>query len=366
MFENYYNILGVSDKASSREIKRAYRELAKKYHPDKHKGNLNYEEKFKRISMAYDTLSDPEKKITYDLKRDYYKFQPQEEYSEEVKDTGWVKRESTVYESKKREYTPNAWMYGKIVIFLIIMAAILIPYGLFHYTSVYNYNKGVEYEAEGDFQRAYSFYIKAIGLWGSRNFEAAYGAGKVLMENGAASQSIQYFREAFEYTNSDSVESLLNFKIGQAMAEASDYNDALDQLETIDPASIMKDSALLLSAEIRTFRTSDFRGGIQKYQELIAKGVKLKESWFGVGWCNQNLFRYPEAVEAYNNCLEQDPMYAMAVYYRGAAHYYSSDSISACIDFIRARELGYPMASLAFDQNCTDELKTFVPPNENL
>ena len=66
MKEDYYDVLGVSKGATDSEIKKAYRKLALKYHPDKNPDDKDAEEKFKKAAEAYEVLSNPEKKARYD------------------------------------------------------------------------------------------------------------------------------------------------------------------------------------------------------------------------------------------------------------------------------------------------------------
>src|SRR5947199_2089025 len=63
---DYYKTLGVGKNASEEEIKKAYRKLARQYHPDRNAGDKQAEERFKEVQQANDVLSDPEKRKRYD------------------------------------------------------------------------------------------------------------------------------------------------------------------------------------------------------------------------------------------------------------------------------------------------------------
>src|SRR5215472_3959476 len=64
--QDYYELLGVSRKASAKDIRTAFRKLARKYHPDLNPGDKAAEEKFKQLQEAYDVLSDTKKRQMYD------------------------------------------------------------------------------------------------------------------------------------------------------------------------------------------------------------------------------------------------------------------------------------------------------------
>lgn len=66
MAEDYYTILGIAKNASAEEIKKAYRKKAMEFHPDRNKGSKEAEEKFKKVSRAYEVLSDEQKRKLYD------------------------------------------------------------------------------------------------------------------------------------------------------------------------------------------------------------------------------------------------------------------------------------------------------------
>jgi curved DNA-binding protein len=75
-YKDYYQTIGVSRSAGEDEIRKAYRKLAKQYHPDRNRGNREAEEKFKEINEAYEVLSDPQKKARYDqVGNDYQQWQ---------------------------------------------------------------------------------------------------------------------------------------------------------------------------------------------------------------------------------------------------------------------------------------------------
>lgn len=66
MSQDYYELLGVGRAASADDIKKAFRKLAMKHHPDRNQGDKDAEKKFKDINHAYDILKDPEKRAAYD------------------------------------------------------------------------------------------------------------------------------------------------------------------------------------------------------------------------------------------------------------------------------------------------------------
>ena len=87
-YKDYYKVLGVDKKASSQEIKKAYRKLAKKYHPDLNKGDEKSQEKFKEINEAYEVLGNEDKRKKYDMFGSNYNFQGGQNFDPNAYDFG--------------------------------------------------------------------------------------------------------------------------------------------------------------------------------------------------------------------------------------------------------------------------------------
>ena len=143
MKNNYYHILGITPNASKAEIKTAYKHLAKLYHPDKHSGNLKYEEQFKLINEAYQTLSNNTKKLSYDWNNFQYKsnnsdpiFQYQTSfttnYHRNFSFGKYHKDDNTQNYSERNPQKGNLKFYFKVLflIILIVNMGLLIGYFL--------------------------------------------------------------------------------------------------------------------------------------------------------------------------------------------------------------------------------------------
>src|SRR2546425_9139264 len=77
-YKDYYKVLGLEKTASQEDIKKAFRKLAVKYHPDKNPGNKKAEERFKEINEANEVLGDPEKRKKYDELGENWKYYQQQ------------------------------------------------------------------------------------------------------------------------------------------------------------------------------------------------------------------------------------------------------------------------------------------------
>ncbi|WP_418602697.1 DnaJ domain-containing protein [Hwangdonia sp.] len=116
---NYYQILGVDRKANGLEIKKSYRKLATKFHPDKNDGDTFFESRFKEIQEAYEVLSNSTKKVGYDEKLDDF-------LNRKPNSTTKKKEPSQNQEPKKKDYEKKNKPSIKTTIFIVLVIIISI------------------------------------------------------------------------------------------------------------------------------------------------------------------------------------------------------------------------------------------------
>ncbi|MDH5603385.1 MAG: DnaJ domain-containing protein [Cyclobacteriaceae bacterium] len=354
MPDNYYDILGVSSSSTTHEIKKAYRKLAKRYHPDLHPNNPLFENEFKTINKAYEILSDEQKRANYDYSLEAPGFYaPESEGRPSQSRPGYAPR--AYYRQKKREYTPTAWMYGKLFIIGFIMVVILGPIGLLYQSTVVQYENGLEAENKGSYYLALAHYSKSLSMWGGRNLESSIrGASLCIYKLNEYNEAQYFIKKGFSYSNNDSIRSLFHYYAGLSYIGLKEFDMALNEFKVAEKLHYSPDSLHYREADLLAYELNLYQEALVHYQYLLDHNLFLATSWFGKGWCEQNLQLVQEAIESYNEAIYHRQGYAMAYYYRGYLHVNQQDSSSACSDFKNAALLGIKQSESIYHYYCTD------------
>ena len=345
MADSYYNLLGVSINATQREIKEAYRLLAKKYHPDKNTGDVNTEEIFKNITQAYTTLSNPELRAKYDYKN----IPSGNEYS-----SGNKTYSKRAYYSSKPEYSKKTWLYGSIFIVLIITAALVVPIFLANYSSNINYQEGLRLKEEGDYLMAISHFNESIEMNGSKNLESAVEAGYL------SAYKIQqwelaneFLKKALKYSKQDSTRGYIYFMQSYILSQQGDPTSAINLLDSAEAYHYSKDSISVKKAELYTYSINDFSKGLYYYKILTSANPNNSSYWFGKGLCEYYSGSLDNSIFSQTKALSIDPSSGKSFYYRGLAFFQKGDTIQACNNLHQSDRLDFPLAKEVIIQICT-------------
>ncbi len=167
---NHYHVLGLLENATPEEIKAAFKRLAVKYHPDKHAGNPEMEEKFKEINLAHQILSDEYEKARFDLKLKYQQFshtQTRQYTYQPPRADQWKYQARKQYASGKVDYKQNAiaTAYAFGITFLIALLVM---------TGVWVKQSYDDKKLEKRLAERRGTYIEAKESFDSGNYEKAF------------------------------------------------------------------------------------------------------------------------------------------------------------------------------------------------
>jgi len=163
--ENYYQTLGINRDATQKDIKKAYRRLARKFHPDLNPGDKAAEDRFKNINEAYEILSDIEKRQKYD------RFGDQWQYAEQFAKSG---QERTKQSTGK---TRTAFEFGDLSgVFGDLFSNVSSKSGGGHYP---RHDLGIEYSVDVTLEEAYHGCKRTVQLRGGKLCAACGGTGKI-------------------------------------------------------------------------------------------------------------------------------------------------------------------------------------------
>lgn len=394
MSQNHYQVLGVAASAPAAEIKRAYRRLVVQYHPDKHGGDVRYEDQFKAVAAAYHVLGDPGRRATYDFQlaqaarraeeaRRQQQYRPASQHVYGVpmppaqpirtrSPAGSRERHYQTIPKRSRRFTRRDWALTILLPLACIMLSLGLKAIMDRVTATSHYERGLRAYGHGEWWEAY------------KSFEAALHSrpdmGSALRRRGEIEQ---YFYHDPAAARAHYEAALLE---PQPPRVAADMLWRMGQCETIlgqpDTAELSYSRALALDSTLSAAYLARGEGRLlnlpQSYPEKaladLSRGLALREragqppAWPAVqlmGLALARLGRSEEARATYLRVLEAWPNDGRTHFLLGRLAEQAGDQTMACGYFERAVALGFGYAESAL-RACKNQLtqkpETKQPP----
>ncbi len=372
-------MLGVAPTASAAEVKRAYRQLVVRYHPDKHGGDVRYEEQFKAVAAAYGVLGDPGRRATYDFqlaqatrradeerRRQQYRPASQHVYGVPMPPPAPLRtrppansreRHYQTIPRQRARFVRRDWLLTLAFLAATTLFSLSVKATMDRVTANSHYRDGIAAYAAGSWHTAYDEFDQALDF----RPEAAgalrrRGELKLLVNHDAAGARAD-LQAALLQKNSPAVAARLCYYLGRCETELSHpgraelaYSRALAFDSTLAPAWLGRGRGRLLDLRRPAAALADFdqslrqgqaAGQPQPWRALQLRGLALAA-----------LGRYPDARAAYEAALLVRPRDGQTHFLLGRLAQDLGDSAAACEFFRRALALGYAYAGPAYAQSC--------------
>ena len=405
MASTFYEILGVSKFASTDDIKKSFKNLAKKYHPDKHPGSKFHEEHFKKINEAYQTLSNQQSRYRYDLKINYA------ESSQQYSTNTQANRPRNTNPNTEKQYTQKAYKkpqgnrstqsqkkLNRYYIYIAIGAILFIIASTWFYNFMNDY-AAKEYFAEGLHEEQKGNEVKAMGYYltslekdyenpltnekigdiysklahnntielfyfdlelQKKNIDASLNTESTQLLNnirGIDSLSAMYFNRSFENYELDADKRRVGLKLLRTDLKIGNFTKALSDSERLKtmPDAAKDDSLIYYQAEIH-FLMKNYEEARKTYTSFYALHPTSADALIRIALCNYNEHNEDFAISQLDKAIIKFPTKGEAYYFKGEIARRNQDSTAACNLFEIADQLNVLAAKTAIYKYCQTEL----------
>lgn len=377
--QTHYQVLGIAPTASAAEVKRAYRQLVVRYHPDKHGGDTRHEELFKAVAVAYGVLGDPGRRATYDFqltqtarradeerRRQQYRSAGQHVYGVPMPPPAPLRTRPPA-NSRERHYQAiprqrvrfgrRDWLLTLAFLAAAALFSLSVKATMDRVTANAHYRDGLAAYAAGNWATAYDEFNQTL------DFRPDAGAAlrrrgelKLLVAHDPAGARAD-LQAALRQKNSPTVAAHLRYSLGRCETALNrpgpadaEYSRALVLDSTLTPAWLARGRGRLLDLHRPAAALADFDRALRRAQAaaqpLPWRAVQLR------GLALATLGRYASARTAYEAALLARPRDGQTHFLLGRLAQHLGDSAAACEFFRRALALGYAYAGPASKQGC--------------
>ncbi len=387
---NHYHVLGLSEDATPEQIKAAFKKLAIKYHPDKHAGNPEMEEKFKEINVAHQILSDEYEKARFDLKLKYQQFSTSQSrpytYRPPSADQ-WKYQSSRRYASGKVDYRQNAiaTAYAFGITFLI---ALLVMTGVWVKQSYDDkklekmladrrstYTEAKEHFNSGDYQKAFELMTslrffrteeRDMKVFKNSMLDEIIKKGDIHFKSGEFNKAINLYEMVQEFApNLPFYE--LRQKLAESYKRTGEPDKAIDILKDFLVGEYEIIGSLVKIAEIQRDELDNLEEALDHLLIAHKLAIKRYKAIYGEGYPlvinekyvpKSHFYLYTNLADLYLRMGDTEmaikatdwnkyvwPDSAISYITSAQAHFKEGNTYNACVEYGGARDRGWDGAT---------------------
>ncbi|WP_197076727.1 J domain-containing protein [Hymenobacter terrenus] len=374
MSQNHYQVLGVAVNAPAADIKRAYRRLVVRYHPDKHGGDVRYEDEFKAVAVAYRVLSEPGRRAAYDFQlaqaaRRAEEAQRQQQHRPATQHVygvpmpppaplrtrppaGSTERHYQRIPQQRVRFNRRDWTLTLALVLGIALFTLAVKVTMDRVTANNNYEDGLRAYARGQWSSAYSYLEETL------HFRPDYAPA--LRRRGELEQLFNHnpraaradFQAALLQPQPRRVAADMLYRLGRCEAELDhpaaaelSYTRALLLDSTLSAAYLARGENRLLDLQQPELALADLSNGLAQRRR-----ARAPTPWHYVqvrGVALTSLGRYDAARTEYFQVIQARPKDGRTHFLLGRLAIHTGDSTAACEFYRRALLLGYEYARTA-------------------